>query len=114
MHQRIEGSRNVTLDVEEGFFDVERGIAAFKFAGFVVVDAMTEDEVLRSGGRANGIRLHESHFLQRALESSRCEEIPRDGKATQIVERDRFSHSSVTRRCRLRPVVLINTLECRV
>jgi hypothetical protein len=67
VHQQIQRPRNVPVVNEEILFNIERRIPAFEFASFVVVDTVAEDEVLRPGGCSDGIRLNESHPVQRGL-----------------------------------------------
>src|SRR5579872_3831310 len=89
MHQRRDRLRDEAINQKEVFLDVECRIVAFEVAGTVVLDAMTQDEVLRPRGCTDGIGLYEAKFLDGALQSNGFEETPSDGKAAHVVERDR-------------------------
>src|SRR5215216_4477223 len=88
MHQRLQRSRDVAVVDEEVLFDVECRIASFEIAGAIVSDAMPQDQMLCARRRPNRIGLHETHLLESTFECSGLREIPCDGVAPQIVERD--------------------------
>src|SRR5215217_707385 len=89
MHEGLEGSGNVAVIDEEIFFDVERRVAAFEITGAIVIDAVTEDQILCPCGSANRIGLHKAHALQGAIECCWLREVASDGESSQVVDRDR-------------------------
>src|SRR5579872_678756 len=80
MHQRRERPCDEAVNQKKVLLNVEFRVVAFKVAGMVVLDAMTQDEVLRPRGCTDGIGLHEAKFLDGALQSNGFEETPSDGK----------------------------------
>src|SRR5258707_14180220 len=67
MHQRLYRSRNETVDDEVILFDVQLRIQAFEVAGTVILDAVSQRQVLSSSGCADRICLDKAHPVQGAL-----------------------------------------------
>jgi hypothetical protein len=89
VHQRIQRARNVPVVDETIFFDVERGIAPFEFAGFIILHSMAEDQILRACRRSNRISLNEAHLVQCTLQRSWTEEVASNSVTPQIIDSDR-------------------------
>ena len=68
MHQRLYGARHEAVVDEEIFLDVELRVAAFEVAGTVVLDAMTQYQVLSARRRANRIGLHKAQPVESAFQ----------------------------------------------
>ena len=68
MHQRLQRSCDVTVVDEEVFFNIECWIASLEITGAIVLDTMSQDQILRTRRRPNRISLHESGLLERAIE----------------------------------------------
>src|ERR1051325_9906860 len=88
VHQRLQRPGDICAVDEGVFLDVELRIATLKIAGAIVFDTMSQNEILSPCGRANRISLHKPHLLEGAIECSWLREIPRDGVAWQVIERD--------------------------
>ena len=58
--------------------------AALEIACTVATDAVPQDEILRTGGRADWIGLYEREAIEGALQRGRREEAARDGERPQI------------------------------
>ena len=95
VHERLQRASDVAVVDEEVLFDVERGVATFKIAGVIVCDAMSQDQILCACRGANGIGLHETHLLERAIECGRFGKVPRDSVTAQVVQSDRQSGAPV-------------------
>src|SRR5437588_7371269 len=111
MHQRLYRSRNETVDDEVILFDVQLHIQAFEVAGTVVLDAMTQRQVLSTSWRADRIGLDEAHPVQGTLQRGGLEETARDCKPPQAVKRDRHDWTSGPH-CILRGRSRSATTEC--
>jgi hypothetical protein len=48
-----------------------------------------QEEVLRPRGRPDGISLHKAEAMQRSLQSRRLRQAADNGKAPQVIDRDR-------------------------
>src|SRR5450631_4021071 len=64
MHERLQSPGHKTVVDEEIFVDAELCVAAFEIAGAVVLDAMTQDQVLSACRSANGIGLYKPHAME--------------------------------------------------
>src|SRR5580704_16119924 len=89
MHQRLQFARNEAVIDEEVFVDVELGVSSLQISCAIALNAMTQDQVLRTSRRANRIGLHESHVVKSAFKRGRRKQTTRDRKAPQVVEGDR-------------------------
>src|SRR6266567_6545150 len=89
MHQRLYRSRNETVDDEVILFDVQLHIQAFEVAGAVVLDAMTQRQVLGTSRCADRIGLDKAHPVQGTLQRGGLEETAGNCKPPQAVQRDR-------------------------
>ena len=85
MHECLKRSRHESVIDEEIFFDAQAGVAPLEVAGAIVFDAMAKDQILRPGGRADGICLHELHAVDGALERDRREEAVSHRLAAEVV-----------------------------
>src|SRR6185295_4786000 len=87
MHQRLYRARDEAVVDEEVFLDIERGVSAFQIAGPVILDAMSERQVLRARRRADRVGLYEAERPQRTRQRRRREKAAGDGEPSQIGER---------------------------
>ena len=64
MHQRLQSPRDVAVVDEEVFLDVECCVTAFEIPGAIVFDAVPQNQVLRSCGRADRVSLKKTKPLK--------------------------------------------------
>ena len=64
--------------------DVQLGVAALEIPGAITADAVAQDEILRTRGRADRIGLHECEPIEGPLQRRWWEETARDGKRSQV------------------------------
>ena len=86
MHQRLQGSRDEAVDDEEILLDAELHVAAFEIARAIAVDAMAQNQILSAGRSANGIGLHEAHFVESAFQRGGRKKTARHGESPDVVE----------------------------
>src|ERR1035438_71177 len=67
MHVRLQSPGHETVVDKEIFVDAELCVATFEIAGAVILDAMTQDQVLSARWSANGIGLDETHAMESTL-----------------------------------------------
>ena len=60
MEQMPGGKGHESVGVEEILFEVQRRVTFFEISGAVGFDAVAQDEILRAGGRADGVGLDEA------------------------------------------------------
>ena len=89
MHERLQRSRHEAVVDEKVFRNAELGVAAFEIACAVIFHSMAQDQVLRTGGCADRVGLHETQLLQSPLQGRWREKRLGNGKAAQGVEVDR-------------------------
>src|SRR5579864_2178693 len=89
VHQRLKFPGDESVIDEEILLDPELHIPAFQIACFVVLDAMTKDEVLGPGRRSNRVGLDKLQPMQGAFQSGRRKQTLRHKKPPQMVERNR-------------------------
>ena len=80
MHERVDLPRDEAVVDEEVLLDAQRVIAPFEIAGPVALGAMSESQILCPRRRADGVGLHETEALDRALQGDRGEEAAGDAK----------------------------------
>jgi hypothetical protein len=100
MHERVQLARHEAIVDEEVLLDRETRIAALEVTGAIADDAMPQREVLRTGGRTDGVRLHEAEARDRPHQRGR-EQGAGDGVAAQVVE-GWWLHSDLTIALRMR------------
>ena len=88
MHQRLDGGAQKAVVDEEVLLDAERGVAPLEIAGAIVVDPVTQRQILGARRRADRIGLDEAKPLDRLLQRGRTEQAAAHGEAAQIVETD--------------------------
>jgi len=88
MHQGVILSRQKTVVDEEILLDGQARVTPFEVAGAVAGHAVPERQILRTGGRADGVGLDEAKLLDGATERGRLEQRARNGVTAQPVERD--------------------------
>src|SRR6185503_7264617 len=88
MHQRLQGSRDITVVDEKIFFNVERRIATLEIAGVIRLDAMTQYQVLGPCGSANRIGLYEAHLFERTAQCCWSGKVSGDRESSQVVDVD--------------------------
>jgi len=86
MHQRVQRARHEAVVDEEVLLDRQLRIATLEITGTVVDDAVAKNQVLRSRGGADGIRLNEAELCDGLREGRRPEERARNGVAAQVGE----------------------------
>ena len=59
--------RDVAVVDKDILFNIESFVSPFKVTRLIVLNALSQDQVLRARRRTNGIGLHKTHFVQRAL-----------------------------------------------
>ena len=60
MHQPLDRSCDKTVDDKEVLFDTELWVQAFKITGMVVLNAMTQYQVLSASGRTDRVSLNKA------------------------------------------------------
>jgi len=88
MHQRLYRSREETVHEKEILFDTESWVQAFEIAGMVILNAMTQYQVLSTSGRTDWISLNKAESVKRTFQCRGLEKTAGDGKAAQIVQRN--------------------------
>jgi hypothetical protein len=83
MHQGAVSAWQKAVIDKKVLFHRELGIAAFKIARAITVDAVAQRQILRAGGSSNRICLDESQFLDRARKRGRLEQRACNGIAAQ-------------------------------
>ena len=78
------------MRIEAIFFEAEPVIVPLDVADPIILDAMAQDQILRTGGSANRVGLHEAEMLDGAPKSRRFEEGIRDGLTAEVFERHNF------------------------
>jgi hypothetical protein len=86
MHQRLYRSREETVHDKEILFDAEAWVQAFEIAGMVILNAMTQYQVLSTSGRTDWISLNKAESVESTFQCRRLEKTAGDGKAAQIVQ----------------------------
>ncbi len=86
VHEPGHFARHETVVDEDILFDAERVVEAFEVAGAISGDAVPQSQVLRAGGRANRVGLHEAERVQGARKRGRRKETAGDGEATEVGE----------------------------
>src|SRR5205823_1775129 len=88
MHQHLYRSREETVHDKEILFDAESWIQAFEIAGMVILNAMTQYQVLSTSGRTDWISLNKTESVESTFQCRGLEKTAGDGKAAQIVQRN--------------------------
>ena len=70
MHQRLYRFREKTVDDKEILFDSELWVEAFKIAGMVVLNAMTQYQVLSASGRTDRVSLNKAESVESRISAS--------------------------------------------
>src|SRR5258708_6027665 len=86
MHQRLYGSRKETVHDKEILFDAESWVQAFEITGMIILNAMTEYQVLSASGRTDRISLNKAESVESTFQCRGLEKTAGDRKATQIVQ----------------------------
>src|SRR5262245_32623810 len=86
MHQGLHGASKEAVVDEEVLVNIEVAIPSLQIAGAISLHSMAERQVLRPGGRADRIGLHETERIQRALQCAGWKKAARDGRAAQVIE----------------------------
>ena len=60
MHQRLYAPGDKTVHDKEILFDAKSWIQAFEIAGMVILNAMTQYQVLSTSGRTDGVGLNKA------------------------------------------------------
>jgi hypothetical protein len=94
MHQVMVRARQEAVIDEEVLFQRQFRVAAFEVAGAITHDAVAQRQVLRTRGRADRVRLHETEPRDRPRERGRLEQRAGDGVVAQVVEGDRHALKS--------------------
>src|SRR6185312_6456729 len=105
----MQRARNETVDNEEILLDIQLRIAPLEITRSIILHSMAQDEILRSGRRANRISLHKFHLMKRALQRRWFEEIPRHGKLPQLFKRNRHWFSYAQDFCDRPPAMLLRS-----
>src|SRR5579871_932231 len=88
MHQLTNLSRDESVVDEEIFLYTKLCISSFQVSGAVIVDSMTQHQVLCPGRRANWIGLYKPHPMQSALQRRGTKQALRNGEPPQVIESD--------------------------
>src|SRR6266480_4883135 len=88
MHQCLYRSCEKTVHDKEILFDAESWVQAFEIAGMVILNAMTQYQVLSTSGRTDWISLHKAESVESTFQCRGLEKTAGDGKAAQIVQRN--------------------------
>jgi len=88
MHQRLYRSREETVHDKEILFDAESWVQAFEIAGMVILNAMTQYQVLSTSGRTDWISLNKAESVESTFQGRGLEKTAGYGKAAQIVQRN--------------------------
>ena len=89
VHQSLKGACHEAVVDEEVLFDAELREAPLQVTRLIVDDTVAQDEVLGARWRPDGVGLHETEFMQRALQGCRREQAAGDGEATKVVQGNR-------------------------
>jgi hypothetical protein len=68
LQQLPDAAREKAVRVKDVFFDVEIRISILQLPGSIGFYAMTKDQVLRTSGGSNRIRLNEAHAFKSSLQ----------------------------------------------
>src|SRR4030095_3624865 len=93
MHQRLYTSRDKPVHHKEILFDAEFCVQAFKIAGMIILNAMTQYQVLGTSGRTDWISLNKAESVESTFQRRWLEKTPGDGKTAQIVQRNQHDLS---------------------
>jgi len=85
MHQRLYTVREKTVHNKEILFDAEFWVQPFEIAGMVILNAMTQYQVLSTSGRTDRVSLNKTESVESAFQRRGLEKTAGDGKASQIV-----------------------------
>src|SRR5262245_58123665 len=88
MHQRLYASREKAIHDKEILFDAEPWVQAFKIAGVITANPMTQYQILGPSGRANRISLNETESVESTLQRRGLEKAAGNGKAAQSIQRN--------------------------
>src|SRR5207244_4935673 len=88
MHHCLYGSREETVHDKEILFDAKSWVQAFEIAGMVILNAMTQYQVLSTSGRTDRISLNKAESVESTLQRRGLEKTAGNGKAAQIVQRN--------------------------
>ncbi len=91
MHQRLHRSRQKAIVDEEVLLHAEPDVVSFEVTNPVVLDTMSQYQVLRTRRRTNRVRLYKAQLIEGPFESRRSEEASGNRKAPHVVERDRHA-----------------------
>jgi len=93
MHQRLCRSGEETIRNEEILLVAELWVHAFKIAGMIILNAMTQYQVLGTSGRTDWISLNKAESVESTFQRRWLEKTPGDGKTAQIVQRNQHDLS---------------------
>src|SRR5262245_28456195 len=79
MHQRLCRSGEETVHNEEILFDPEIWVQAFKIAGMIIFNAMTQYQVLGTSGRTDRVSLNKAESVESAFQCRGLEKTASDG-----------------------------------
>src|SRR5262249_10517558 len=96
VHQRMERAGDESVVDEEVFLDAEVVVAALQIAGTIILDPVSQCQVLRARRRTNRVGLHEAQFLERQFERRRGEHRMADGEVPEMVEGNRHANGRPT------------------
>ena len=88
MHQRLYRSREKTVHDKEILFDAEPWVQAFEIAGMVILNAMTQYQVLGTSGRTDRVSLNKAESVESTFQCRGLEKTAGDGKAAQMIQRN--------------------------
>ncbi len=93
MEQSKIPAREKTIVDEEGLFDRQARVAALELAGAIALDAIREDQVLRTCGRSHRVGLNEAQARDGPGQAGGLEEAARDCVAAKLLEAGGFART---------------------
>ena len=85
MHERLYASRKKTVHDKEILFDAELWVQPFEIAGMIILNAMTQYQVLGTSGGTDWVGLNKAESVDSAFQCRGLEKTAGDGEAAQIV-----------------------------
>src|SRR6185312_4664253 len=95
LHERLDTRCHESIVDERVFGDIELFILLFEISRPIVLNPVTQDQILRTRGRADRVGLHKPHALESFRQRHRREETARDGVASKLWERNPHETRSV-------------------
>jgi hypothetical protein len=88
MHQRLYRSCEKAIYDKEILFDAESWVQAFEIAGVIIINAMTQYQVLSASWRTDWVSLNKAESLESTFQRHGLEKTSGDGKPAQIIQRN--------------------------